>query len=103
MDGTDRVCSCVCPIQLLHLRFFIYHCHGPLLALTSAALRSLSTTLSALKPGAVARNTPVTAHLNVPTRACSTPGTLRRPRAGRHTQPVRGAQKPSALYSSPRP
>src|SRR4030095_5621444 len=101
MYGTGRVRSGVGPIQLLHLRFFISRCHVSPPALTIAALRSLYTTLFALKPGAAARNTPVTAHLNVPTRAYSTPGTPRRPRADRHTQPARGAQKLSALYSSP--
>src|SRR5262245_25337119 len=101
MYGTGRVRSCVCPIQLLHLRFFIYCCHVHPPALSIAALRSLHITLSTLKPGAAARNTRVTVYLNVPTRVCSTPGTPRRPRTGRHTQPVRGAQKLSAQCSSP--
>src|SRR5262245_39482876 len=61
MDGTGRIRSGVCPIQLLYLRFFIYRCHVPLPPLTSAARRSLHTTLSALTPVAAARNIPVTA------------------------------------------
>src|SRR5215813_8384050 len=130
MDGTGRVRSGVCPIELLHLRFFIYRCHVPPPAtasaegaqlnvprsprlrrrrgasltaplppaLTSATLRSLHIAVSAFTPGATARNTPVTVYLNVPTRAYSTPGTPRRPRVDRHTQPARCVQKRSAPY-----